>query len=353
MIRVFKRSNGRLYLEYKAYGKTVQKSTKLLDTPKNRLIVEKEIIPPLQLSILRGDFNGDKPREFSYYSFIYLDRKRNLKSYKRLQKHISVINEYFGDMLISKIRRSDIKNWINMKLDELSSKTIKNYLSSIRGVFLIAIDLEVISENIVKDIELPKHYIKTVEPFSINEVNLLLSNANEFYKLYLYIAFYTGMRRGEILGLQWSDIDFDKKCIYINRAVTDGVVTTPKTDNSIRVVPLFDELLMYLHGKKNNSIWLFPGINGDYLKSFSGTRKREWKILLEKSNIRYRKLYTTRHTFIVTMLKKSDLSVLEIAQIVGHTTTQMIIHHYAKYIDREHLKIDRSLDIFTDKSTDI
>jgi integrase len=46
------------------------------------------------------------------------------------------------------------------------------------------------------------------------------------------------------------------------------------------------------------------------------------------------------------MLKKSNLSVIEIAQIVGHTTTQMIIKHYAKYIKDEHLRIDRNIKLF-------
>jgi len=69
--------------------------------------------------------------------------------------------------------------------------------------------------------------------------------------------------------------------------------------------------------------------------------------------IEYRKLYTTRHTFIASMLKHSDLSILEIAQMAGHTiTTQMIIQNYGKYIQGEHLKIDKSLKLFTDKSAD-
>lgn len=48
----------------------------------------------------------------------------------------------------------------------------------------------------------------------------------------------------------------------------------------------------------------------------------------------------------------SSLSILEIAQIVGHTTTQMIVQNYGKYIKGEHLRIDRNLKLFTDKSTD-
>jgi len=52
------------------------------------------------------------------------------------------------------------------------------------------------------------------------------------------------------------------------------------------------------------------------------------------------------------MLKYSELSILEVAQIVGHTTTQMIVQHYGKFIKGEHLKVDRSLKLFTDKNAD-
>ena len=51
-------------------------------------------------------------------------------------------------------------------------------------------------------------------------------------------------------------------------------------------------------------------------------------------------------------MKNSDLSIMQIAQMTGHTTTQMIIQNYAKYIKGEHLKVDRDLKLFTDKSAD-
>ena len=104
--------------------------------------------------------------------------------------------------------------------------------------------------------------------------------------------------------------------------------------------------------KPKKSLWLFSKDDGSYLKGTNGNHYREWSKLLKVCNITYRKLYTTRHTFIVSMLKYSDLSILEIAQMAGHTTTQMIIQNYGKYIKGEHLKIDKSLKLFTDKSTD-
>ena len=80
MVKMFRRSNGKLYLEYEAYGKTVQKSTRLLDTPKNRTLIKKEVIPVLHGKILRGELLQEKPKTFSYYSEIYLSDKIAFKN---------------------------------------------------------------------------------------------------------------------------------------------------------------------------------------------------------------------------------------------------------------------------------
>ncbi|MEA2027696.1 MAG: tyrosine-type recombinase/integrase [Campylobacterota bacterium] len=345
MVTLFKRSNGILYLEFIQYGKKVQRSTKLEDTPTNRAFIKREIIPPLKQKILMGDFDKEKPKEFSYYSSIYIDEKKHLKTIKKITKHIDNINNFFGDKQIDKISRGDIKEYLSNMMKSNTPKTARNYLSNIRGVFHVAYDAEVIKTNPTLDIQLPTHQVQVVEPFTPNEVKILLLNANDFFKLYLSIAFYTGMRSGEILGLQKSDFDFDKGIINIQRSITGGKITTPKTDKSIRTVPILAQLMPYL--KFTNKIkWLFHKRNGDNMFSFGGNLKKQWISLLKFSEIDYRKIYATRHTFIVSMLKYSKLSVIEIAQIVGHTNTQMIIRHYAKYIKDEHLKIDRDIKLY-------
>jgi len=351
MVKMFRRKNGKLYLEYEAYGKTIQKSTRLEDTKQNRAFIKSEVIPALQTKIIRGDFDKNKPDVFRKYSEIYLKEKSHLKTANRVEKHISVINEFFGEIQIDQLKRSDVKEWIQLQLENVVPKTVSNYLTSVRGVIDIAIDKEVIKHNVATGIKLPTHYSEDIEPFSEQEVRLLFDNANEFLRLYLAIGFYTGMRTGEILGLMYSDIDFDKKVIYVKRSISEGKVTTPKTRSSIREVPILDDLLPYLK-KPTNSLWVFTRQDGTRLGRFGENRYREWHTLLEKCNLKYRKPYTTRHTFIVTMLKNSDLSILEIAQIVGHTTTQMIIQNYGKFIKGEHLKLDRKLKLFTDKSAD-
>lgn len=351
MVKMFRRSNGKLYLEYEAYGKIVQKSTRLEDTPKNRTLVNKEVIPALQAKILRGELLKEKPKTFAYYSEVYLSDKMHLKTYNKVKNHIVVINEFFGDIRIDLLKKSDVKQWVRKALMKNTPKTVRNYLTNVKGVIDVALDQEIITNNVAKDIRLPSHQAEEVEPFSPEQVRLLLKNANEFFKLYLAIGFYTGMRTGEILGLMYSDIDLESRTISVKRSISDGKLSTPKTEKSIRQVPILDDLLPYLK-KPKGSLWLFAKKDGSYMKRFGGNRKIQWSDLLKECDIPYRKLYATRHTFIVSMLKYSELSILEIAQIVGHTTTQMIIQNYGKYIKGEHLKIDRSLKLFTDKSTD-
>jgi len=190
-----------------------------------------------------------------------------------------------------------------------------------------------------------------IEPFSSEEATKILQHSNEWYRLFLAISLYTGMRTGEALGLMRSDIDIKNRVIRIRRSISKGKITTPKTESSIRDVPILDDLVPYLKFLPK-SIWIFPTQEGKPYFAVSGQKKLAWSKLLEDCNIPYRKLYATRHTFIVSMLKNSNLSILEIAQMAGHNSTQMIIQNYGKFIKGEHLKIDREIKLFTDKSAD-
>ena len=232
-------------------------------------------------------------------------------------------------------------------------KTLRDYLTDIRGIINVAIDLEHIKDNVADRIKLPSHEKKDIEPFSQEEVIKLLNNSNEWFRLYLAISFYTGMRTGEVMALTHSDIDLEDRVIHIRRSVSKNKVTTPKTQKSIRSVPILDDLVPYLKRlPKNKSVFLFSKQDGTITSGSESINREEYNALLKRCDIKYRKIYATRHTFIVSMLKYSNLSILEIAQIVGHTTTQMIVQNYGKYIKGEHLKIDRNLKLFTDISTD-
>lgn len=350
MARIFKRANGILYLEYEVDGKTRQRSTRLPDTKDNRAFLKKEVIPSLDREILLGNISGKQTKTFKHYAKILLKDKEHVKTYNQLLSIVKILNLKFGDNKIDSINRGMIKDFIRERLEVNTPKTISNYLTPLRQTFDIAIDDEVIKNNPCDNITLPKHITLDVEPFTPNEVALILKSSHEWLKSFLAISFFTGMRTGEVLGLMHSDIDLDKRVISVKRSIGRGKISTPKTQSSIREVPILDGLVPYL--PKPKALWLFPKQDGKPFSDFSGATRKEWHKVLEDCNIEYRKIYATRHTFIVSMLKNSDLSILEIAQIVGHSSTQMIIRNYGKFIKGEHLKIDRKIDLFAGISAD-
>lgn len=356
MISFFNRK-GKLYVQFVANGKKYQRSTKLDDTPKNRAFCKKEVIPKLQAKILNGEFN-QKQKKLNYfedYSTLYLKSKNNLKTYHELSNIVNnQLLPVFKNQKIQHIKRSDVKRFADEKLNHITPKRVSRLLQVLSAIFDIAVDYEDIAINPSKNIKLPKHQKKTEEPFTQQEVNTLLNNADGWFKNYLAFAFYTGARVGELIALTWADINLEDMYINIDKAKRQGVTSSPKTESGVRKIPIFEPLVPYIKNQMSNSKSIFVFTNPLTNQPFYGSKNLTtyWKKLLHQTKVKETRLYNTRHTFITTMLKNGSLSILEIAQIVGHSNTEMIVKNYANFIKGEQLKVSRKLNIFTDKSTD-
>jgi len=161
------------------------------------------------------------------------------------------------------------------------------------------------------------------------------------------------MRTGELLALSISDITDTH--IYVRRSVRNGIISSTKTDNE-RAVPIFAKTKTFLnsqieYAKKHKSIYLFSRENGEPFKDSYDLRPY-WKKVWTACKIANKRLYNTRHTFIVQMLKSGKLSVMEISRIVGHSSPEMIYRNYAKYIKSELINVNQNFDPFADIFTD-
>lgn len=355
MVSVFNRK-GKLYLQFTVNQKKYQKSSRLEDTPSNRKILKNNVIPKLEASIISGEFEKaqekDKVKKFSYYGDIYLQKKENIKSYKEYEG--IVINQLYPEFAkcdIDKVSRSMIIKFTDKKLKSITVKRYRNILNILSAILNLALDYEIIETNPALNIKLPQHQpVKEMLPFTKNEVDLLLANAADWFCNYLAIAFYSGARTGELLALRWSDVDLEKKVISIDKRIKDGKLDTPKTKAGIRLIPILDDMLPYLEDQyklclQYKSLTVFY----NYRKTTPKDTKMlypQWKRLLEKTKLKYRPIYNTRHTFITNALR-SGINTLDIAQMVGHENTSMITQTYAKYLKNEHLHINRSFDIFS------
>ena len=361
MISFFNRK-GKLYLQFTVDGKTYQRSTKREDTPHNRTIVRKEVFPLLWAKIQNGEFATKHNRtihEFSYYAEKYMKSKYHLKTYKSTKGIIDKrLLPIFGKKKVDSISRAECKEFTEVLLQTLSSKRVKTILNVLVAIIEIAVDYEHINRNPAKNIKLPKHIpSRAMQPFSKEEVRILISEADGWLKNLVAFLFFTGMRQGEVIALTWDDIDMDHMVINVDKRIKKGVKDTPKTISSIRKVPIFDMLKPYLINQKilcetigSNHVFFNPNTHKGFFDANKLTSY--WYDLLEGCGFQKRVFYNTRHTFITNMLRSGKMSMLDISQMVGHKTIEEIVSTYAKYLPEEHLKVSRKIDPFTDNSTD-
>ncbi|NOQ32458.1 MAG: tyrosine-type recombinase/integrase [Helicobacteraceae bacterium] len=290
---------------------------------------------------------------FSHYSTIYLEFKAHELKVSTLDKYTNIVSQrllcVFGDSDIQDIKVSDIKRWL-YDIDDVGAKSKRGYLGVLSGIFQEALYDDVISKNPVKSVRLPKVSTEPIKPFNADEVQRIMNNADNLkYRCYLAIAFYTGMRSGEIIGLKKSDINFETMLITVQRSRSRFGESTPKTKYSIRDIPIIKLLEPYiqeLYSSHDDSEYLFIT---QYKKPYRDTnvfQEKFWTPSLKKLGIAYRRPYNTRHTYATNMLYNDLVTPVQLAQLLGHANTQMVFDVYVNYIDSAYVDFDRSISIY-------
>lgn len=343
-----------MYLTYYHGSDRIRKSTGLDDTNKNRKFIENEVIPKLELELKYGVEKISIPK-FDHYADIYLSEQIGRLKPHTFKKYKSILqNEimpFFGGSQINDIKSSSVRIWVNSQLEKVKPKTVAEKLTIIRTIFRYAFEDEVINRNPVDTIRLPAHDQPNIEPFTVDEVQLLISSASGWYRNYLAVAFYTGIRVGEQLALKWSDIDMNDRKIYIRRSISHGNETSPKTKGSVRQIPIFDALWPYLQDQYRNtglsSEYIFVSkLTGSAYHDATSIRENYWLPLIKRVGLAYRQQKNSRHTFAVQMLNSGTMKITDISRLMGHTSTQMLLTRYAKFIKSEEVKIDQKYDLF-------
>jgi len=337
----------KLYISFSIDGKQTRKSLNLEDTKANRALVQNQIIPQLLLKIHSGEFfeNKNMPTVDTYSLISFENHKYERKpttnkDYANIyKKHIS---PHFGDKKLNEIKVSDINKWKNILLEELGLGSSRiNDIKKIFGTILEdALIDEIIDKNPVrKSKPLAPTQRKEIHPFSLDEIKSILNHAQGQDKNIIATLFFTGMRTGELIGLMWDDIDFAKKTISIKRTIGRGVIGTPKTNSSIRVIPISNALLSYLLEqkditKKHNS-YVFLNNKLSHFFDAKNIRGGLWKKVLKKAKVTYRTVYQTRHTFCSLNLQKGTDLIL-VSTMMGVKNPKITLERYSKYIPVAH-----------------
>lgn len=174
-----------------------------------------------------------------------------------------------------------------------------------------------------------------VHPFTLAEVNRILAAVRDDYRSYLSVRFFTGMRSGEINGLQWKHVDLEHNLILVRETFTGGELEDDtKTVYSARDIPMLPNVREAIEGQKANRDpavpWVFPTREGNPIDT-NNFANRVWYPLLRYLELDKRRPYQTRHTAATLMLASGE-NPEWVAKVLGHANTDMLFRVYSRFV---------------------
>ncbi len=358
---------GRLFFDFSYQGIRCREYTKLKDGVQNKkrmgLMMDR-----IEAEILLGSFDYAKyfPNSVHLEKFEHIAKKRILlvdgipffkdftniwfseneigwkHSYREtlrnsLDKHILPV---FGERPVSLIKKAEILafrtslaklNRPNGKVG-LSPARINHIMTPVRMILTEAADRYEF-DTPYKNIK-PLRVLKTqIEPFSLEEVMLILEKVRKDYQPFYTLRFFTGMRTGEIHGLKWKYIDFERRQILIRESFVMDQMTDTKTDSSCREIQMSDPVYEALLSQKEvtgSQEFVFCNAVGKPL-AINNVTKRVWYPILRYLDLKERRPYQARHT-AATLWLASGESPEWIARQLGHSSTEMLFRVYSRYV---------------------
>lgn len=274
-------------------------------------------------------------------------------------KHISnTIADYFSGKAIQTISGTDIQKYLihlrttykTAQGKSLAPKTIRHHYATLSSIFSFAIKQEFITKNPMDKVGCPKTQKKKVEAFTDDQARLFFGYLDDCpldFRCMMHLMITTGIRRGELMGLQWGDIDFKNCVISVNRNVTytpdSGiVVSTPKTECSVRQIPLMPSVTSQLMEFRNSIQWskqdyLFPKGGNPSLPRDPNSVTRRVKRFMRLHGLPDMSPHDLRHS-CATLLLSNGADIKSVQEILGHSNASTTLNFYVR-ADIQQMKI--------------
>ncbi len=288
------------------------------------------------------------------YAMEWLGRKRRLKETTRTTylKYLQLfIIPDLGNQKVAEIKDTDVQRMLD-KHDNLSRKTLVEMKSTLHQIMKYAVSDEIIRKNPCEsvDIVIPSNKVKERKALPLTQFQGILSHLQDLAendRRFLALCLFTGMRRGEALGLRWEDISNNK--IHIQRNVThpqrnQPYISTPKTKAGIRTIPMPQPLIDALCPYQEKG-YLFGGETPYTLKQFT----LMWRRINKAIDMHGATPHVLRHSYLTYAVGvTTDFKTIQ--GISGHADVFTLVNRYAHPQEDKVIDLTNEIaDILTEK----
>ncbi|NLJ28042.1 MAG: site-specific integrase [Deltaproteobacteria bacterium] len=265
-----------------------------------------------------------------------------------VRNHFAELNE----LKINRITTASIEKYITaMQLNRTPIGTIRKVLVTLGQILSYAVRHKYVDHNPLRDAERPrdpgegKKEIKVLKP---EEIQALLENTqSQRYRTLFLVAIMTGARQGELLGLQWEDLDLENKQLNIQRTYTKGRFFNPKTKTSNRAIDLSPLVISELKRWKlacppSEMDLMFPNEEGKPI-NYSNMVNRHFIPALKATGIPTIRFHDLRHTNASIRLDQGE-NVKYVQTQMGHSSPMVTLNVYAHLLDKRNQEAAHRLE---------
>lgn len=286
----------------------------------------------------------------------YVQPSAKQRTYTRYREIVEQhVNPKLGELELCEIAPYTLQCYVTELLQSgnlrtgkgLSANSVNSIITVIQNTLKTAYSLGLISDYVGDKIKRPRTIEKKIECFSVSEqkkIEHYILNEENSSLFGVVLCLYTGLRIGELLALEWADIDMRKGELLVNKTCYYGkdennvfsrITDVPKTQSSIRTIPIPKQLMPHLREAKKKSCSTHIVSNGENLisiRSYQGS----FSLLLKKLNIQHRGFHSLRHTFATRALE-CGMDIKTLSEILGHKNPTVTLNRYAHSL-MEHKK---------------